>query len=717
MIDDEELRLLFKTESEEHLQKLEEGLLRLEEDPGDRPMLEEVFRGAHSLKGAANMMDIRPVERIAHRFEDVLGAGKRGESQLKPAVFDALHRQLDAIRAFVHEAVEGVAADLDVDEIMRQLDAALDAAADGTPEDAGGVPDEAPPPEATPEALPEALPATTPQPSAAKTPDYRIDTVRVDAHRLDDLLVQAGELNVATVRFSHLVKELERIAALCQRARRQGTALDPKELGDELDLVHQSAGEGHHRLEQIADQLEEEIRNVRLMPVSTIFKLFSRMVRDLCRDQGKEVRLELEGEETRIDKGILEELKDPLMHALRNAVDHGVEPPDQRRDQGKETAGRIFLRALQTGNQIRIEVEDDGRGLDLERVKETAVRRQVASRDEVAAMSPEQVHRLVFEPGFSTRDIVTDVSGRGVGMDVVRTVVEGLKGSIHLQSEAGKGSLLRLTLPLTLATTHSLIVRQSGRHFAIPIDYIHTTCPVGPEDLFSLDGRQQVMLQSEPLEVTHLQSLLGQETGAENRSAFDCAVLKVATERLGLLVDGLEDQREITVKPFRPPLKHVPNVIGTTILGNGEICMVLHPPDLLRSQRRPVRVQAAAPQRQRVILLAEDSIVTRTQEKRILEGAGYQVVAAVDGQDAYSKLGQEAFDAVVSDVEMPNMTGLELAEKIRQDPAHAELPIILVTSLSSEDDRRRGAEAGANAYLTKSTFDQQSLLEALERLI
>jgi two-component system, chemotaxis family, sensor kinase CheA len=806
MIEDKELRDLFKAESEEHLQHLDEGLLSLEKHPNTQATLEEVFREVHSLKGAARMLRVSDVETIAHRFEDILGAAKRGETVLSSETIDRLYRGLDAIRKLVQEAVTGEPSGVQVLSVLaqlrvegpgvppqaptpadvRQLPTRSEASSRETEGLAAGVDDQllpmASPTSDAPVALglptdarvPEPHEGVFSQPGAedghAQTQRYRIETIRVDPQKLDALMTQAGELTVTKIRMAHRLADIEEIMSLWEEWNREAFAdhlgrgevrIEPgrnggyhleqsevkrllafyerasarlERLGALLNRLRTVAYEDTARLDYVANELEAGIRTIRLLPLSTMFNLFPRMVRDLARAQSKEVQLVIEGGETTADKRILEEMKDPLMHLMRNAIDHGVETPQERERGGKAPTASIHLRARQTATSIVIEVSDDGRGLDIETIKRTALRRRIYREEELAAMTLAQIQSLIFVSGFSTSSLVTDVSGRGVGLDVVRANVERLKGTIQVEASPGAGCVFRIQLPITLATVRVLIVSTAGNIYALPVEFVHTMRQVSPRAIFSIEGRETIVLDGHPLSVVRLVDLLELPTRREGRSArieagdphapnaLPCVILALDEERLGLFVDELLDEQEVVLKPLSPILKRVRNVSGATILETGEVCMVLNPHDLMKTvqkQATAVALERAIEEveRKRVILLVEDSITTRTQEKRILESGGYDVVTAVDGVDALNKLRSRTFDAVVSDIQMPNMDGLTLAAKIREDKHYQELPVILVTSLATEEDKRRGMEVGANAYLTKPTFDQQVLLETLRRLV
>jgi two-component system chemotaxis sensor kinase CheA len=750
MIEDKELRSLFKIESEERLQHLDDGLLRLEKTPSDQPLLEDLFREAHSLKGAARMLGLTEIQTLAHQLEDALGTAKKGGAVLQPDAVAGMYPTLETIRGLVRGEVEEKSS---AEFGMRNAELKTEAAAaapkptiphsafrtpnSDVPHSEFPIPQSAAPQSAAPQSA--APQSAAPQSAAA----FRIETIRVDPKRLDALLTQAGELTVTKIRIARRLTEMDELLDYCEewgRAVHSGQfqtnaaeqieqRLEP--LQNRLNHLRGGAYEDSARLDFIADQLESGIRTLRLLPMSTLFGLFPRLVHDLARDQHKEIGLVIEGEDAVADKHVLEEMKDPLMHMLRNAIDHGIEAPEQREQAGKPRAGTIRIKAGQTPASIIIEVSDDGRGLDLEEIKHAALKRGMHSEDELLGMSAAQIQSLILVPGFSTSSLITDVSGRGVGLDVVRNNVERLKGTLQIESVPGKGLTLRAQLPISLATVRVLITATGGRRYALPVEHVQFSRKIPVHEMYTMEGRQTVSIDDHPVSVARLDDLLGNadfgvrkggDSALRNPNSAIICVLSVGEERFGLMVDEVVDELEVVLKPQSKLLKRVRNVSGVTILDTGEVCMVLNPHDLLKTLHKefvaaaPVAAAEAAPAK-KVLLLAEDSITTRTQEKRILEGAGYEVVTAVDGADAYNKLGTRSFDAVVSDIQMPNMTGLALTAKIRADKKYAELPIILVTSLASEEDQRRGLEAGANAYISKPSFDQRVLLDCLARLI
>ncbi|MBI3581855.1 MAG: response regulator [Nitrospinae bacterium] len=479
-------------------------------------------------------------------------------------------------------------------------------------------------------------------------------------------------------------------------------------------------------MEYIAGALDGGIREARLVPFSALFNLFPRMVRDLARDRSKVVELEIAGGDAKADKRIIEEMKDPLMHLIRNSIDHGLETPEERERAGKPRAGKIRLSAFRTEANIVVEVADDGRGLDVEAIKKTAVKRKMLSEKELEATPPREIENLVFAHGFSTSAFVTDVSGRGIGLDVVRANVEALKGSVQAESKPGVSCVFRVKLPVTLTTARVLLVEAGGGAYAIPMEYVDAALRVAPGDVFHLEGKPAIAPEHRgAVWVAELSDVLGlpkDGEGARPPAAWrPCVILAVGEDKFGVFVDDLLDEQEVVLKVKSGVLKRVRNVSDATILADGEICSVLNPNDMLRTIRKQ-SATAGPPvgkkpeERKRSVLLVEDSITTRTQEKRILEGGGYEVVTAVNGVDALEKLSRRSFDAVVSDVIMPEMDGLALTTRIRGDKRNKDLPVILVTTLASDEDKKRGLEAGANAYIPKPSFDQKILLETLERL-
>jgi two-component system chemotaxis sensor kinase CheA len=734
MIADAELLRLFKAESEEHLARLDDGLLRLEKTPADQPLLEEVFRESHSLKGAARMLGLVRIEAAAHGLESIFNAARKGEVPLTPEMIEQMNAALIDLRRRVQEALAAGPQPA--------------AAAEAPPSPAIDETVATAPPAATTTTAPaSAMPPPPPAAAPAAAEPFRIETVRVETRKLDDLLTQVGELSVIQGRAQHrltLMEELLEQWGALERSRRTGR---PERRPVEVETPVRGAEASLHfggllkqardalfddgaRLESTVKLLEDQVSSIRLLPLSTVFALFPRMVRDLAREQGKEAELVQEGGDITVDKRILEEMKDPLMHLIRNAIDHGIEPPAERERLGKPRGGMVRLSAQRENANVLLAVHDDGRGLDPAAIRREAKKRHLHDEAALAAMTPAQLQQLIFVAGFSTSTYVTELSGRGVGLDVVRVNVERMKGTIRLESAVGQGLTVQLRLPLNLATTRLLLASAGGQLFGLPVESVHTSRRVREADVFTLEGRLAVRLDGQPVIAARLKDLLELPTGnganegvATAPDILACIVIQAGDERLGLLADDLLSEEEVVPKPLGAPLKRVRNVSALAMLGSGDICVVLNPADLLRSAHKEMGIAELATRSEGTkaarpaVLLVEDSALIRAMEKRILEDGGYEVVATVDGVDALNTLGSRPFAAVVSDIMMPNMNGLDLTARIRAQPRHKELPVILVTSLASDEDKRRGLDVGANAYIPKPSFDQRVLLDTLKRLI
>ncbi|MEG3439294.1 response regulator [Pannus brasiliensis CCIBt3594] len=720
IIEDEELRDIYKTATSERLQKLEASLLRLEKQPRDSKSLDEFLREAHTLKGDSRMLGVIDVEKLTHQIEERVAGVRRGEAILNEYLFDRLYRGLDALRELIHEAVTGTKAAIDVVEVMARL-----TGEDGTETDS---------PSKISLETEDNSKDTFPGEESSFTPDT-LETIRVESGKLDRLMGQTGELTVTNARIARQMTDIDDLIELYEDWQKEADGPIERHqkrletLGILLDRLKDTATENFARLEAIAGDLDSGIRQLRLLPLSNLFAFFPRMVRDLAREMGKEIDLIIEGGDIPADKRIIEEMKDPILHILRNAIDHGCETVEERIAIGKPPRATIRLRGYSDGSRVGIEISDDGRGLDLEKIKNTAVRRGLYSAEQLDRFPDEQLRSLIFAPGFSTRDRVTEISGRGIGLDAVRNSIERLKGTLSLTSVLGMGCLFRIEIRATLATTSVLILRVAHLLCSLPVESVETVRLISREEISRSDGRSVMLWNDRPVTVAWLADLLevpvtvprSPVAAGESQKSIPCVVLRVGEERLALLVDEAIDQQEILIKPPCKVLQRIRNVTGSTILTTGEVCTLLNPLDLLETVNKGFRpapiIEIEENPVSRKLLLVEDSIVIRTQLQRLLTTAGYEVSIATNGWEGLQKLESESFAAVVSDVEMPDLNGLEMTSRIRQQENYRDLPIVLVTTLATEEDKRRGAEAGANAYLTKGDFDQKILLKTLAELI
>ncbi len=755
-IEDDELRELYKVASTDHIEKIETGLLYLEKNPNDQAKLDELLRATHSLKGDSRMLGVEEAEMLVHQMEDLLNDVKESQGMISEALCDRLYCGIDAVKKIAREAITGEAHQVSVFEVMAQM---MGAAAESESSLVEGTTDEIEENSEQNIFNQKASDGDNSPPSVTtdNTPvsEHEIESVRVDFKKLDTLMEQAGELLATKMRLARRDQDIFQILQLWEDWSRNFSlsytvfqnleyTLTPEEikplqrfkqtnqqyletLGSLVNKLQTVVVEDNARLESVTNDLESGIRNLRVVPLSNVFNLFPRMVRDLGKQLNKNIDFQIQGGELAVDKKILEKIKDPLTHIIRNAIDHGLETCEERTLAGKSPTASLTLRGYQKSNNIVIESIDDGQGLDIGKIKATAIRRCGYTEAELNNLTEAQIQALIFTPGFSTRTEVSEISGRGVGLDVVRANVERLKGSIQVESIPGKGCKFQITLPTSLSTTQVILVEVNQTFYALPIDFLDKMILVSKQDIFQLEGTPTISWNDQPLSVVWLADLLGlpsQQLDSIIKQKLPCMILKVGTESLGIFVERFFDQQNIILKPQSKLLQKIPNISGATILSDGNVCMVLDPKDLVLtatkgtgavSERSQILTQTQVKPK---VLLVEDSIPIRTQVKRILEGAGYDVTVAVNGLEGFKTIrAGKAFDAVVSDVEMPNLSGLEMTARIRQYPEYEELPIILVTTLAKDEDKRRGAEAGANAYLTKGDFDQNLLLNTLKRLI
>jgi two-component system, chemotaxis family, sensor kinase CheA len=459
-----------------------------------------------------------------------------------------------------------------------------------------------------------------------------------------------------------------------------------------------------------------------MLPFSTLLESFPKLVRDLSRDCGKDAELAIVGGEIEIDRRILEEMKDPLVHLVRNCIDHGIETPKQRKERGKLPRATIRIAILpRSAVKVEIVVSDDGAGIDFQKVRAASVKLGLVSEEDARKTDEQQCAGLIFKSGVSTSPMITEISGRGLGLAIVREKAEKVGGTVSVETQPGAGTTFRLILPLTLARFRGILVRVGESLFVLPTRHVQRVLRVSKDEIKTAENRETIQINGRATSAVRLSDVLEltqTNTDADPKRKLPVLVLAWAGEQIGFLVDEILDEREVLVKSLGKQLPRVRNIAGATILGTGKVLPVLNVADLMRSAVRMTPVRAArATEAPKSILVAEDSITSRTLLKSILELAGYKVKTAIDGADALAVFATEAFDLVVSDVEMPRMSGLELTAKIRAGKRLAQLPVVLVTALDSREDRERGVDVGANAYIVKSSFDQGNLLEVVRRLI
>ena len=763
----------FLVESFELVEKLDEDLVELENTPEDLDLLNGIFRVAHTVKGASSFLNFDVLTHLTHHMEDVLNKARHGDLIITPDIMDVVLESIDLMKALLNvirdtsadagidvsacvarldkvsggsgevespvsnapaaepEAVveEALADEDDLDydnmspddleaEIEKLLNqrqdedkakrAAKIAAGESVPEAPPSPDEEAEEPKAQAAPTPAAPP---PPPAAVKTgapsddakaaapakraPATVEQTIRVDVKRLDHLMNLIGELVLAKNRLIKINDDVEE--------RYEG-----EEFLEELNQVVSIVS-------LVTTDLQIAVMKTRMLPIGKVFNKFPRMIRDLSRELNKKIELEIEGEETELDKSIVEEIGDPLVHIIRNSCDHGIETPDVRLAVGKPEGGTISLKAYNEGNQIVIQIDDDGKGLDVEILKNKALENGVITEKEADSMSDKEAFGLIMKAGFSTAAAVTNVSGRGVGMDVVKTNIEKVNGIIDIESEQGSGSSIKLKIPLTLAIIQALLVGVQEEHYAIPLSSVLETVRISKDEIYTVEGRSVMRLRDEVLSLVHIGDIFEVERILDASEHAYVVVLGLGTSKLGLIVDTLVGQEEIVIKSLGDYLKGIEGIAGATIRGDGGvtlICDVVALMDMAKGVKATAMIEdssgdGASNEKTKAsdytIMIVDDSKTDRMIMRKALEPLGVSLVEAGDGQEALNilKAGEHNFDAMLIDIEMPRMDGYSLATEIKKYNRYKNLPLIAVTSRTGKSDRMRGVESGMVEYITK----------------
>lgn len=761
------LLVTFRIEADEHLRAMAAGLLELEQLPADAPqanLIERVFREAHSLKGAARAVNLTEIESVCQALENIFSAMKSGQLALTRLLCDLMQEAIDALGTLlsVEGAATAVAGKSAVSTLIRRINDAfksVTSSQDKPVAEAREAGDAAPASHAV--AMTDMRPP--PQPGTLS------ETVRVPTAKLGLVMRQAEELLSPKLAAQQRIGELREIGATLVAWKKERSKIQPLLRSVERSLGKSKAGnasgknggaDGRQELVKLLEYLEAEhlsaktlegrvaamkksaehdqralagmvdgllynVREMLMLPFSSLLEAFPRFIRDIARDHGKEIALVIQGGEIEIDRRILEELKDPLTHMLRNCVDHGIEKPEVRREKQKPAGGTITLTVAQKdGAKVEIAVADDGAGIDLEKVKASARRLGLVSAEGAEQLGEREALGLIFRSGVTTSPIVTDISGRGLGLAIVVEKAERLGGSVATETRPGAGTTFRLLVPLSLATFRGILVRLGDQLFVLPLRHVERALRVARQDIRTLENRAAITLGGEAVALVRLVDALALPRAASGDDGnAQVVVLGLDGVRIAFEVDEILGEQEVLVKMLGRQLARVRNVAGACVLGTGRVVPVLNAADLMKSavQQAPAAPAPAAEpvegMRQRAIMVVEDSITSRSLLKNILESAGYHVTTAVDGIDAYTALKTGPCDLVVSDVDMPRMNGFDLTAKIRTDNQLAELPVVLVTALESREHRERGIDVGANAYIVKSSFDQSNLLEIVGQLV
>ena len=767
---DASLLELFQLETRTQVQVLNHGLLALEQNPVSAQHLEDCMRAAHSLKGAARIVDLDPAVRIAHAMEDCLVAAQQGRLRLAASDIDALLAGADLLQRV---AEPGAQLDAEIDALVARL-SAQPAAVPAPPVFRPTAPAMMPPaadpvgspalshPASVPMPMPAAAPAapsTAPPESATALPSRRSGdqservernadgerVLRVTADTLNQLLGLSSQTLVEShwmAPFSASMLRLKRLQAQAGRAldvvRAEGEgALAQAALQDATRLLQQCQQELTSRLSEVDDfgwrmshlaqRLYDTALACRMRPFGDGLGGMPRMVRDLGRSLGKQVRLEIRGEATEVDRDIMEKLDAPLMQLLRNAVDHGIEDAATRAAAGKPAEGVVTLSARHSAGMLLIELADDGGGIDLDRLRREVVERKLTTTETAERLSEAELLEFLFLSGFSTRSAVTEISGRGVGLDVVQTMVRKLRGTVRVHQTLGQGTRFVLEMPLSLSVVRSLLVEVGGEIYAFPLAYVAHALQVPVADIEQLEGHPHFRFQNRQIGLVSARQLLRYDGEAAAREEVAVVVLGDHDQFYGVAVDRYIGERTLVVQPLDPRLGKVQDVLAGSLMDDGTPLLILDVEDLLHSVQKLIdgggvgrvehRAQERVASRRKRVLVVDDSLTVRELERKLLLNRGYDVAVAVDGMDGWNMLRAEPFDLVVTDVDMPRMDGIELVSRIKADPQLQVLPVMVVSYKDREEDRRRGLDAGADYYLAKGSFHDDALLDAVADLI
>ena len=754
-----ELLPSFLESAEENLAILSENLLNLEERAGDKELLEDIYRRAHNLKGSAYTIGFQDLGDLAHSMENILKAYFQGTRTPVPGDLDVLMGALDSVKALLGELKDnGWVADHgpEIQRLMEKFEALQK-----EPGPTKKAEEKSRPPEQEEKAKTKVAVSRekkSPTGKKLKKPEVAFDTVRVKTVYLEKIMNLLGELVILRNtqaddfrRFKDFKKNVEntlnQVEVFEDQIFRNLEATIPdgqkfqwqvlfgrlNELQEQMTDMFERSASNYERFSSLLDQLEQNVVNIRMVPFSMLFRPFQRTIHDLARQFGKEIRYVQEGGETQVDRSILEGLVDPLMHLIRNAIDHGLETVEERAASGKPEKGTLRVKAVQENGRILVVVEDDGRGMNAEKIKTAAVEKKIITPEQAETLDEKAAFNLIFESGFSTKKAANQISGRGVGMNVVKENLARLHGEISIESTIGKGTRFILSLPLTLLITRALLVRVQQFVYAIPTSYVKEVLFFRYEDLMFFSGRPVLTVGTETLPVLSAQeALVGLDFGYfdNKKGLFEGILVESQQTQVVLAVDQILEEHGIVAKSLGSHIKHISRVSGSTVLPNGDLGLILDIPAILR-ETHDLRLRSSAQEIQtnkpfqekpaaaenRHILLVEDELSVQHLEKSILEAAGYTVEVASNGEEALEKLSAEVPRLVVTDINMPRMDGFQLTERIRQDQRLAHLPVVVVSSQDTREDRQKGVAAGADAYLSKKEFTRGELLNVIKSLM
>jgi two-component system, chemotaxis family, sensor kinase CheA len=685
----------FKVECREHIQEINELLLQLEKSPAEHDIINALMRLLHTIKGSATMMEFPIVADLAHSMENVLEQVRDTSCSIKREHFIIFFKIIDMIEVLLDEVLPE-----DLDAVLAEINLCFS----DTPSSPGDSDVTAPKSQLS------AAPKEIKMPSVTAVTE---DCIRINTSRLDQLINLSGELIVSKITLETAIKQLFK-----------ETGTDPMKYQSISDIMEWLKSIDNS-MSSLVSNVKNEIMDLRMTPLSYMFRTFHRTIRDLSSKANKDVTLEIRGEDTMLDKSIIDKMKTPLIHLIRNAVDHGIESTARRETLGKPTAGNILLEGYKEGALVIIKITDDGAGIHLGDVKARILEKNLLSEEALNLLDESQLLSYLFTPGFTTKKDVSDISGRGVGLDVVYEAITKMKGVIEISSKENVGTEFTVKLPLTLAITDNLLVTVSNDTFAIPIDTIVEAIRIKNNDITYIETKEAISVRGEILPLIRLDKLFGINVqGIIEKPFHHVIIVHSNRKKIGLLVGNIQGHHEVVNKPLEAPLEHAKNIAGGTILGNGNVILTLNIPSIIESVEDEAahifsqqQQKQALSKKKKSILLVEDTLSTAIFEKNILESAGFSVEHSRNGEEAWKTAARRNFDLIITDVQMPVMDGLKLTKKMKTSDKHKNTPVIIITTKESTYDKRQGMEAGADAYILKREFSSESLLDTIDRLI
>lgn len=728
------LRSTFKIEAYEHIKTISLLLLELENKPTEeenKTAIETIYREFHSLKGAARAVNIKEIETICHTLEGIFSSIKKGKVILNLQMFDIFNSALDTVEDILAMPEDNIK---DISKIIEELSKVESGnfVNKGSKEFKNkDVSNDIDMRSISQEIKIKDVEISEPTKVIDKVEDKKIqndDVIRVSKNKLDTLLIQGEEMLYAKLSAAQRAREIKEINTLFQLWKKEKNDSYIEALENNIEALMKLAENDAKTIEGMIDTFIEDVKDIMLLPFSSIIEIFPKMVRDLCRQTNKEIEFIKSGTEIEVDRRILEEIKDPLIHIIRNCIDHGIEKLEEREKLRKPSKGTICLNITQiSSDRVKVEISDDGAGINIDKVKEKAVKNKFLTEKELKNIEDEKAEMLIFKSGVSTSDIITDISGRGLGLAIVYEKIQKLEGTVTVKTHKQKGTTFTILLPITISSNRGIIVKSAKTPFVIPTGKVEKIMRIVKEEIEVIENTATILVDNCIIPIFKLEDILGLKSRSVEEISNDSISILIINHmerKVAFSVDEIVMEQEVLVKRFNKQLKRVRNISGATVLGSGEVVPILDVKDLVKSSlkygnRSSSFTDASSKDEalKKSILVVEDSITSRTLLKNILENNGYLVKTAVDGSQGWRLLKSEQFDLVVTDVEMPVMDGFQLTKKIREDSEISEMPVILVTSLESREDKERGIDVGASAYIVKNDFQQGNLLEIIKRLI